>query len=300
MQNVVPNIWCNRNAEEVGQFYADAFPGATAQVEYRYPTEDLLDFQLEFAGLPLVVAVTIGDTKLSLINAGDEFAPNPSISFMLNFDPLSFGGDEAAARRALDELWGKLSDGGFIMMPLAEYPHSKHYGWVSDRYGVSWQLMLTDPSGEPRPFLIPALMYCGPAQNKATEAVDHYVSIFDDARLGNRYFYPEATGPVTTKSVMFSDFQIKGEWLIAMDSGVDQPFTFSNGVSLEVRCEDQDEIDRYWDALSAVPEAEACGWLADFAGVAWQIVPANMDELMQRPGAYARMLEMKKLIIADF
>ena len=85
-----------------------------------------------------------------------------------------------------------------------------------------------------------------------------------------------------------------------MDSGVEQPFTFSPGVSLSVQCADQAEIDRLWDALSAVPEAEQCGWLVDRAGVSWQIVPANMAELMAKPDAFAHMMPMKKLIIADF
>lgn len=300
MQRVIPNIWCNRNAEEVGRFYAGIFPEASSEIESRYPEDGLLDFQRDFAGEPLVVAVTIAGARLSLINAGDEFAPNPSISFMLNFDPLMFDGSEQAARNSLDTLWERLSDGGSVLMPLGEYAHSKHYGWIADRYGVNWQLMLTDPAGEPRTFLTPALMYCGPAQNKAAQAAEHYLATFADARAGQRVHYPVPTGPVTADSVMYSDFQIKGQWLIAMDSGVEQPFTFSCGVSLEVRCDDQDEIDRYWEALSAVPEAEQCGWLADFTGVSWQIVPADIDELMERPGAFEHLMAMKKLVIDDF
>jgi predicted 3-demethylubiquinone-9 3-methyltransferase (glyoxalase superfamily) len=85
-----------------------------------------------------------------------------------------------------------------------------------------------------------------------------------------------------------------------MDSGVEQQFEFGCGVSLEVQCTDQAEIDRLWEALSAVPEAEQCGWLADRFGVSWQIVPADMAELMQRPDAYEHMMGMKKLVIADF
>jgi predicted 3-demethylubiquinone-9 3-methyltransferase (glyoxalase superfamily) len=67
-----------------------------------------------------------------------------------------------------------------------------------------------------------------------------------------------------------------------------------------VQCEDQAEIDRLWNALSAVSEAEQCGWLKDRYGVSWQIVPTDMAELMARPGAFEHMLELKKLVIADF
>ena len=99
---------------------------------------------------------------------------------------------------------------------------------------------------------------------------------------------------------MFSDFTLDGQWFAAMDSAVEQGSTFTEAVSLLVSCEDQDEIDRYWAALSAVPEAEQCGWCKDRFGVSWQIVPKDMDHLMQRPGAYEHLMDMKKLVIADF
>ena len=70
-------------------------------------------------------------------------------------------------------------------------------------------------------------------------------------------------------------------------------------MSIEVGCADQAEIDRVWDALSAVPEAEQCGWLVDPFGVNWQVVPENMGELMQRPDAFAHMMPMKKIIIDE-
>lgn len=303
MQKIVPNIWCNQNAEEVGAFYESVFPTAHASVESWYPYEGLLGFQEPLAGKPLTVAVTIAGTRLVLVNAGDEFSPNPSVSLMLNFDPLLFDADEAAARSRLEEVWGALSEGGTVLMPLQEYPFSKCYGWVQDRYNVSWQLMLTDPAGEPRPFVLPALMFCGDAQNLATRAVDHYLQVFretgTDTELGTRVHYPEPQGPVTTDSVMFSDFRIGDQWFTAMDSGVDQPFSFTCGVSLEVACADQAEIDALWERLSAVPEAEQCGWLADFAGLSWQIVPERIAEIMERPGAFGRMMPMKKIVIAE-
>ena len=91
MQRIVPNIWSTKNAEEMGAFYADALPDTEFEVESRYPHEGLLDFQREFAGLPLTVTVWVSGTKLTLINAGGEFRPTPAISFMLNFDPARFG-----------------------------------------------------------------------------------------------------------------------------------------------------------------------------------------------------------------
>ena len=85
------------------------------------------------------------------ISAGPLFTFNPSVSFLLNFDPSK----DNNARAHLDRLWEQLSEGGTALMPLDTYPFSERYGWIQDRYGLSWQLMLTSPAGEERPFIIP-------------------------------------------------------------------------------------------------------------------------------------------------
>lgn len=301
VQKIVPNLWFDGNAEEAGRFYAQAFArvrSASSEVASRYP-DDVPDFQRPLVGEPLTVDLDIDGFAIVLINAGPEFRPNPSISFMLNFDPLFFDGDAQGARDRLDELWTALAEGGQTRMALGEYPFSARYGWVEDRYGVSWQLMLTNPEGDPRPFVIPSLMFGGSAQNRAREAADFYTSLFDESGLGTVVPYPAPTGPAEAGSVMFGEFRLAGQWFAMMDSGVEHDTSFSCGVSLEARCADQAEIDRLWEALSAHPDAEQCGWLADRFGVSWQIVPANMGELMQRPGAYSRMIGMTKLVIDE-
>jgi predicted 3-demethylubiquinone-9 3-methyltransferase (glyoxalase superfamily) len=217
------------------------------------------------------------------------------VSFVLNFDPSV---DEAAEEK-LDALWAALADGGKVLMPLADYGFSPHYGWLQDRYGVSWQLILTDPEGEPRPFIIPSLLFGNDVQNRAGEAIDFYTSVFD-GEVGNVMRYAEQTGPATPGSVQFGDFNLLGQWFAAMDSATEQDFTFTCGVSLLLECADQDELDRYWNQLSVVPEAEICGWCADKFGLSWQVVPANLGELMQKPGAYQRLMEMHKIEIAAF
>lgn len=299
MQKIIPNIWYTRNAEEAGAYYASIFDETTATVTAQYPDE-VPDWQAEFAGAALVVDVAIGDYHLTLINAGGDFRPNASISFMLNFDPLMFGGDDAVARSRMNALWDKLIDGGTALMPLDEYDWSKRYGWVEDRYGVSWQLMLSDPEGWPRPFVIPQLMFSGGVVGKSREAATFYTELFDDAEMGMIAEYPQPAGNAPAGSIMFGEFRIGNQWFSMMDDGSGGSNPFTPAVSLEVQCADQAEIDRYWNALSVRPEAEQCGWLTDAWGVSWQIVPENMAELMQRPNAYANMLEMKKLIIDDF
>lgn len=289
MQKIVPNLWF-ADAEEGGRFYADALPGATSRVTARYPEEGLLDFQREFAGQPLTVEVDIDGTRLVLIGAGDQFRPNPSISFMLNFDPSR----DPGARERLDEVWSALADGGEVLMPLGEYPFSPRYGWLSDRYGVSWQLILTDAEGDPRPFVMPSLLFTDPARPSARAAMEFYTGLIPESEIGMIAPYDDAPD-----TVMFADFTLARQWFTAADSQISHDFTFGYGVSLQIDCADQAEIDRYWEALSSDPEAEQCGWCRDRFGVSWQVVPADMEQLTENPGAYAAMMSMKKIVIAE-
>jgi predicted 3-demethylubiquinone-9 3-methyltransferase (glyoxalase superfamily) len=134
--------------------------------------------------------------------------------------------------------------------------------------------------------------------NRAKEAMDYYVSVFD-GHPRNLTLYP-ADAP-NAGSVMYGDIVVFGQWLAAMDSGgAEHGFTFNFGVSLMVYCDGQDELDRWWSQLSAVPEAEQCGWCQDKFGVSWQLVPADLEELMSKPGAYEKLMGMKKIEIAAF
>lgn len=292
MQKIVPCIWFDHTADEAAEFYTSIFPDGRIGKVQRYPTEGLPDFQAAMAGLPLVVEFELAGFSMMGINAGPEFPVNPSISFMVNFD----AGDADAERR-LDELWAKLLDGGTALMPLGAYDFSPHYGWVQDRYGVSWQLMATDRAWPGRPPIIPGFLFGQRNQGRAAEAIDLYTSLFDGA-VGVMSHYPDGAGE-TAGQVMFAGFQLAGQWFSAIDSA-GHDFTFNCGVSLMVRCADQAEIDRYWHALSAVPAAEQCGWLVDRFGVSWQIVPAALEELMSKPEAYQKLMAMKKIDIAAF
>ncbi|MHB1484996.1 MAG: VOC family protein [Saccharofermentanales bacterium] len=298
-QKITPNLWFNKNAKEAVDFYVSAFSDSRTLFTSYYPNsvqEGLADFQLDLAGKELTVDFEIGKQRFTAINAGPEFIFNPSVSFMVNFDPSS----DKHAREHLNELWSKLIDGGEALMALDTYPFSVLYGWVKDRYGLTWQLILTDPKGEVRPFLVPSLLFTGQITNHAEEAITFYTSVFNDAKPGTFARYNEDTGPARKGSLMFADFMLEGQWFAAMDSGVEQDFKFNEALSFAVSCKDQAEIDYYWERLSRVPEAEICGWCKDKYGLSWQIVPGNMKELMGKPGAFAKLMPMKKIIIADF
>jgi predicted 3-demethylubiquinone-9 3-methyltransferase (glyoxalase superfamily) len=292
MQKIVPHLWFDTQAQEAAEFYVSAFPDSkitNVTTLPDTPSGDASTVSFELAGYAFMA-----------ISAGPYFTLNPSISFTLNFDPSK--DPEAAAN--LDALWEKLSEGGEALMPLQEYPFSKRYGWIQDHFGVTWQLILTNPEGEERPFIIPSLMFTGDVTGEAEEAGDLYISVFKDAKRGTLARYPEGAAPDAESSVMFSDFMLEGQWFTAMDSGRMHDFGFNEGISLMVRCDSQEEIDYYWERLSAVPEAEQCGWLKDRFGVSWQVVPARMDEMMgkgspeQIAAVTEAFLQMKKFDIA--
>lgn len=297
-QKIIPNLWFD-GAREAVDFYVSSFSdGAVLSTSY-YPKsieDGLADFQLNMAGKELALDFTIGGIQFTAINAGPTFQINPSISFMVNFDPSR----DDHAEKHLNELWNKLAEGGKILMPLESYPFSKRYGWIQDRYALSWQLILTNPEGETRPFIVPSLLFSQQNTNHAEEAINFYVSVFENTEMGTIARYPNDTGPANANSLMFADFRLAGQWFAAMDSATEQAFSFNEAVSLSVSCRDQDEIDYFWGKLSAVPEAEQCGWCKDQYGVSWQIIPVNMEDLMKQPNAFTKMMQMKKLVIANF
>ncbi|MNN06592.1 3-demethylubiquinone-9 3-methyltransferase [compost metagenome] len=205
----------------------------------------------------------------------------------------------------LDEVWNKLSDGGTALMPLDRYPFSEWYGWIQDKYGFTWQLMLTNPEGEPRPAIVPSMMFIGDNCGKAEEARELYLSVFRNAKPGTLVKYGPGQEPDQEGAVMFSDFRLENAWFAAMDSAYDHGFSFNEAISLLVNCETQEEIDHYWESLSAVPEAEQCGWLKDRFGVSWQISSSDLDEMMnqgtleQRNRVTQAFLKMKKFDLAE-
>lgn len=152
-----------------------------------------------------------------------------------------------------------------------------------------------------QPKVVPNLWF----DHNAQEAVDYYLSVFPEAQVIATDYYPSSAEDGLADfqqdlagKVLTIEFKALGMHFMAINAGPE--FTFNESVSFAINCEDQAEIDYYWERLSAHPESEQCGWCKDKFGLSWQIVPAAMPELMQKPGAYAKMMEMKKLVVADF
>ena len=296
MRTLTPNIWFAGDAEDGAALYARALPATRITRTDRYPTEGLLPFQEPLAGKVLTIQLDGPGCDLVLINAGPEFRPTPASSFTVTFGAA----DDTDAVAALDAAATALADGGRVLMPLQRYPFSDRYTWVEDRYGVSWQLTVAFPDAPAEPSIVPTLLFGGPAQDRAAEAIAEWTGLIPGSEVVRTVPYDEATGPAAAGAVMFAEIRLADQRVYVMDAGSAQDTTFTPAVSYQLACPDQAEIDRVWAVLSTVPEAEQCGWLADRYGMSWQIVPANLGELMTRPNAYEHMMEMKKLVIADF
>jgi predicted 3-demethylubiquinone-9 3-methyltransferase (glyoxalase superfamily) len=150
----------------------------------------------------------------------------------------------------------------------------------------------------PRQKITPCLWFDGNAE----EAMNHYVSIFANAKIVSVTRYGEA-GPGPVGSVMVGTFQLEGQEFLALNGG--PAFQFTEAISLSVDCETQAEVDRLWTKLSAGGAPGQCGWLKDKFGVSWQIVPRVLVELLQNPDpakskrVMQAMLAMTKLDIAQ-
>jgi len=302
MNKISTTIWFDGQAEEAAEFYVAAF-GEGSLGNKLYYTEAGQEVHGRKPGSLLTVDFRVLDHDFVGLNGGPAFTLNPAVSFIVNYDPSR----DENAKENLDKAWNMLADGGTVLMPLQEYPFSKHYGWIQDKFGVSWQLMLTNPEGEPRPSITPSIMFVGDNCGKAEEAQDFYLSIFKNAKKGTVMRYPAGMEPEKEGTVMFSDFMLEGQWFAAMDSAQDHKFQLNESFSFVVNCANQAEVDYYWEKLSAVPESEQCGWLKDKYGVSWQIVPTEFLRILTDSASdhdkYNRVMEammaMKKLDLAQ-
>lgn len=267
-----PCLWFDNQAASAADFYCSVFGDGRI-----------------ISSNPVVTKFALSSQQFMALNGGPQFKPTAAISFYAIIKSKS----ELAA------VWEKLSDGGHILMPLDTYPWSELYGWVQDKYGISWQLAFDHIDNVEHQKFITTFMFCGAHQGKAETAVNFYVSLFKDTSLENLVRYTE--GEVKGQ-VVFSRFTLNGVTYAAMDSGIPQPFTFSEAISQVIECDTQEEIDYYWNAFTKNGQESMCGWCRDEFGVWWQVVPAALGKLMSDPAKAGRVseafMQMKKFDIA--
>jgi predicted 3-demethylubiquinone-9 3-methyltransferase (glyoxalase superfamily) len=290
-QKIVPNLWFDNQAEEAAKLYTSLFKNSRIKDSLRY-SEAGRDIHRQEPGQVMTVDYELDGFKFTALNGGPEFKFNPSISFFAN----------CQSKEEVDALWEELSQDGSVLMPLGAYPFSDRYGWLEDRYGLSWQVYLAWQP--PATSITPSLMFVGDRVGQAEEAIRFYTSIFPNSEVGEAFRYTKDQEPEKEGTIAFGPFKLAGQDFTAMDSAQDHRFMFNEAISFVVNCKDQAEVDYYWNKLSAVPESEVCGWLKDKFGVSWQIVPTVLFDLLNdRDRATAdrtmeAMLKMKKLEVA--
>jgi predicted 3-demethylubiquinone-9 3-methyltransferase (glyoxalase superfamily) len=283
MQKITPSLWFDNQAEEAAKFYTSLFDNSRIGTVRRYGeagpgpkgTAMTLDFHLDGA-------------RFMALNGGPVFTFTPAVSFFVS----------CATEDEIDRLWRSFSAGGTVMMELQKYPFSEKFGWLADRYGLSWQLNLTG-----RKKITPFFMFVGDQHGKAEEAMKAWGSSFKRSRVEQVERYGPNQGG-TEGTVMHGRFSLEDQEFMAMDSNQPHAFTFTPALSFFVDCQTQEEIDDLWGKLSDGGRTDQCGWLQDRYGVSWQIVPGVLGDLLGDPDpvkankVMQAMLAMTKLDIA--
>jgi len=283
-QTIVPCLWFDDQAEKAAEFYTQLFPGGRVTAVSHYP-ESADNPGGKARGSVLTVEFEIAGHRFTALNGGPHFVIGPSISFFVVVD------DKAEVER----IFTALAEGGTEMMPLGTYPWSEGYGWVQDRFLVSWQVMTRQP-GQMSSNILPCLMFSGDNQGRAEQAADFYASVFPSGKVETLQRYLAGEGPEGT--LKHGRIEIAGQSVIVMDA--ENQFKFNEAVSLQIICRDQAEIDGYWEALSVKGQKGPCGWLKDQFGVSWQVVPEGIvswlssTDTRARDRAFQAMLGMSK------
>lgn len=285
MQGIVLHLWFDTQAVEAARWYVSIFERSRIlRIDSLEGTPsgqvDTVEFELD-------------GVAFSAISAGPYFQLNSSISLMVTCRSVE----------EVDRLYAKLSTGATEQMPLGEYPFSKRYVWLTDRFGLDWQLTCFE-TDEISQKIRPTLLFGGAACGKAESALAFYAGVFPGAALGYVNHYRPGEAKDARALVNYGEINLPGSQFVVMDHGAGGDEPFNEAFSFLVPCDDQAEIDTLWEALSAVPEAEQCGWIKDRFGVSWQIVPAEMADVLASLSGEAKaryteaFLQMKKLDVA--
>lgn len=271
-KQITPCLWFNGQAKEAAALYCSVIAGAKIASQS-----------------PIVTEINVSGQSIILLDGGPQYQPNPSISFYYICETTE----------ELDRIWNAFVHGGTVMMPLDKYPWGEKYGWIADKYGVSWQLALGKISDVGQK-ITPCLLFTGKQYGRADEAIEFYSSVFKNPKVDGILRYGANEQPDREGLVKHAQMALNGHKFMLMESAA-YNFTFSEGVSLTIHCETQEEIDHYWEQLTEGGEESMCGWLKDRFGVSWQVIPTMLGKIMSDPAragkAAQAFMSMRKLNI---
>ena len=284
MQKIYPCIWLKERADEAAKFYVSLFENSTIGFT-SYVGKSGAEISGQKVGSVLTVDLEIGGQSMQLLNGGTYYKLNPSTSIYVWCE----------TEKEIDHLWKNLSAQGTVLFELQKYPWAEKYGWCTDRFGLSWQLMI----GKGPAKIAPALLFTGEAYGKGEKAVNFYLSKFKNSKIEFMHKDP------STNTVLHSVFKLDGVPFVLMEgpSKGKEEMGLNGAMSFVINCKDQNEIDIYWNSIKRAGSPEACGWIEDEFGVSWQVVPTMMIELLKDSNTQkvesmmAAMMKMEKLEI---
>lgn len=289
MQKITPFLWFDDNAEEAVNVYVSLFKKSKITGTTRYD-EASAKVSGRKAGSVMTVGFELAGQNFAAINGGPVFTFTPATSFFIRCD----------SRKEIDSLWNGLVKDGAILMELDKYPFSERYGWLQDRFGVSWQLFL-DKNRTGAQKIVPCLMFVGKQVGNAEKAMTFYTSLFKDSSITMIARYEKDEGDIEG-TIKHATFRLSGEEFIVMDSNRMHKFGFTSALSFVIDCGTQAEVDHFWNALLKGGQAQQCGWLTDKYGVTWQVVPTILPKLLgdKDPKKAKRVMEaMLKMVKLD-
>jgi predicted 3-demethylubiquinone-9 3-methyltransferase (glyoxalase superfamily) len=270
-QPIYPCIWFNNQAQEAATFYCTLFSDAKI-----------------ISGNPIVTQLSIGGIKLMLLNGGNKYQPTAAISYYVY----------CSSKAEQKKIYDAFTEKGKILMPLDKYVWSEQYAWVADEYGVNWQLDISPINSTQT--IVPSLLFANEKFTLVKEAASMYTSIFQNSTILLESPH-DANPTIPDGALLFTQFKLSGFIFNAMSSNYAHDFDFSPGNSFVIECENQQEIDFYWEKLGDNGRYDMCGWLADKYGISWQIVPAILGTLMgdaeKAPRVIQAFLQMQKFDI---
>jgi predicted 3-demethylubiquinone-9 3-methyltransferase (glyoxalase superfamily) len=268
--NITPCLWFESSAEEAAKFYCETFQNS---------------FIIDSSNVS--VNFSLNNREYIAMNGSPGIKINNTTSFS-----VYCGSDQEIQR-----LYDVLLDGGEIMMPLGPYPWARKYAWVQDKFGVSWQLDV-DPINNPQN-IVPSVMFVNKHATKLKEAITFYHEIFPKPHLLFQMAYPpEMQMPVG--SLRFAQHKLNGYIFNFMSSHEKHEWEVNEGVSFIISCQDQDEIDHYWNSLIAQGgKPRKFGWLKDKYGITWQVLPINLGDLLKIEGNLEKLIKMDKIRLSE-
>ncbi len=265
MQKISPFLWFEKDMDQVVKYYQSLFPNVTTSGKSGLDNTPSGAVQME--------SITIYGTRFDLMTAGPYLPFNPTVSFIINCD----------TPQEAEDLWSKITAEGKALMPLQKYDFAEKFGWAQDKYGVSWQVLCMNGE-KPAEKIASTLMFCGDVCGHAEEAMNFYVSVFKNSRVDyvSHYENNEPEADDVRAKTKHAGFMLDGTRFSVLDSGKVSPLTFNQAISFVVYCENQEDVDYYWDKLTEGGQEVQCGWLNDKFGVPWQVVPRQMTEMLSK------------------